>query len=147
MTELYETPTGPAFSYFRLESLDQGPTTMTPAVIDGFEVRSLGGAAAASAIRDVPGTFQNVSFVALPVGWVGEWHESPYPQWVVALQGRWFIEPQDGSRVEMGPGDLHWGADQHTHDDGRGRGHRSGQLGDEPCLLMMVQQRDTLAST
>ena len=36
----------------------------------------------------------------------------------------------------MGPGDIHFGQDQGTTD---ARGHRSGQLGDTPCLQMMVQ--------
>jgi hypothetical protein len=126
--------------YFMLQRSEAGPTQMLPEVLRGFHVRSLGGQAAPSAVLDMPGEFQNVSFVHLPVGWVGEWHESPHPQWVVALSGHWFIEPQAGPRVEMGPGDLHWGGDQNTLEIGGGRGHRSGQIGDLPCLLMMIQR-------
>jgi len=132
----------PVLRYRRLERSADGLTTMKDETLTGFESRSLGGAAAASLVLDVPGDFQNVSFVYLPQGWVGDWHESPYPQWVVALSGRWFIETQDGRRVEMGPGDLHWGADQHTESTGGGYGHRSGQLGDGGCMLMMVQRTD-----
>lgn len=140
MDERDRRTAGPTYPYWVLERGPQGLTTMRRAELDGFVSRTLGGRAAPSAVLDVPGDFQNVSFVHLPVGWVGEWHESPYPQWVVALEGRWFIEPQDGTRVEMGPGDLHWGGDQGTDDVGGGKGHRSGQLGDGPCLLMMVQR-------
>ncbi len=39
-----------------------------------------------------------------PVGWIGEWHENPKPQWIVPLSGRWFVESMDGTRVEMGAG-------------------------------------------
>jgi len=80
-----------------------------------------------------------ILFMVLPVGWVGEWHESPRPQWVVPLSGRWFIETQDGSRVEMGPGDIHWGQDIDTRSVDGGRGHRSGQIGAEPCAMLLVQ--------
>jgi hypothetical protein len=58
---------------------------------------------------------------------------------VVPLSGRWFIETQDGSRVEMGPGDIHWGQDIGTRSVDGGRGHRSGQIGAEPCAMLLVQ--------
>ncbi|AXH35401.1 hypothetical protein DVJ78_08245 [Humibacter sp. BT305] len=140
MNDLPMRSDGPALPYWVLEQIGNGPTTMRPAELTGFTSRSLGGRAAPSYVLDIPGAFQNVSFVYLPVGWVGEWHESPYPQWVVALTGRWFIQTQDGTRIEMGPGDLHWGADQHTAAIGGGPGHRSGQIGDSGCLLMMIQR-------
>lgn len=104
-----------------------------------FAVGSVGGQAAPTFVHDVHGSFTNVSFLVLPIGWIGEWHPSPVRQWVVALRGRWFIEAQDGTRIEMGAGDLHWGADQDTAEVNGGHGHRSGQCGDEPCVLMMIQ--------
>jgi hypothetical protein len=46
----------------------------------------------------------------------------------------------DGTRVEMGPGDLSLGEDQGCITDEQGRnGHRSGTIGDEPAVLMTVQ--------
>ncbi len=53
-------------------------------------------------------------FAVLPVGWVGQWHPSPHPQWVVLCAGGGSCETQDGSRVEMGPGDVHFGQDIET---------------------------------
>ena len=50
----------------------------------------------------------------LPVGWVGDWHENPRPQWIIPLSGRWFVETMDGARVEMGPGEMSFGEDQGT---------------------------------
>jgi len=41
-----------------------------------------------------------------PVGWVGIWHENPKPQWIVPLSGRWFVESMDGTRVELGAGEI-----------------------------------------
>ncbi|MEA1835073.1 cupin domain-containing protein [Methylobacterium durans] len=78
-----------------------------------------------------------------PVGWVGQWHENPKPQWIVPLSGRWFVETLDGTRVEMGPGELSFGEDQNTRPDAQGRqGHLSGTVGDAPAVLMVVQIED-----
>jgi hypothetical protein len=68
-----------------------------------------------------------------------EWHENPCPQWIVPLNGRWFVETMDGVRVEMGPGDICLGTDQNCRPiDGRS-GHRSGAVGQEPCVIMLIQ--------
>ncbi|GJE62584.1 cupin domain-containing protein [Methylobacterium trifolii] len=79
-----------------------------------------------------------VTFTVLPVGWVGEWHENPKPQWIAVLTGRWFVETMDGHRVEMGPGELMFGEDQNTKArDGR-KGHLSGTVGDAPCTMIVT---------
>jgi len=79
-------------------------------------------------------------FTVQPVGWVGEWHENPAPQWIVPLSGRWFVEAMDGTRIEMGPGEISFGEDQGCVANNEGRkGHRSGTVGSEPAVLMTVQ--------
>jgi hypothetical protein len=46
----------------------------------------------------------------------------------------------DGTRVEMGPGEVSFGGDQGCVADADGhKGHRSGTVGDEPAVLMIVQ--------
>lgn len=85
----------------------------------------------------------HVLFSELPIGWIGDWHENPEPQWIIPLSGRWFVEIMDGQRVEMGPGDVSFGADQNTKKDEKGRkGHLSGTVGNEPAKLMMIQLKD-----
>ena len=50
-----------------------------------------------------------------------------------AAVGRWFVETTDGTRVEMGPGEISFGGDQNARPDSAGRqGHRSGTVGDAP---------------
>ena len=41
-----------------------------------------------------------VVYTVQPVGWIGDWHENPAPQWIVVLSGRWWIESMDGTRIE-----------------------------------------------
>jgi hypothetical protein len=80
-----------------------------------------------------------------PVGWRGDWHENPAPQWIVPLSGRWWVEAMDGERREFGPGEFSFGGDQNCRArDGR-RGHLSGTLGDQPAVLMVVQYNDPAA--
>ena len=82
-----------------------------------------------------------VVFTVQPVGWVGEWHENPAPQWIAVLSGRWWIESMDGTRIEQGPGEFSLGEDQNCTRDAQGRlGHRSGTVGDQPALLRALQQ-------
>jgi hypothetical protein len=81
----------------------------------------------------------------LPVGWIGAWHENPKPQWIVPLSGRWFVESMDGVRVEMGSGELSFGGDQNCREIGGKLGHRSGTVGDEPAVLMVIQFEDVPA--
>ncbi|MCJ2015172.1 cupin domain-containing protein [Methylobacterium sp. J-076] len=79
-----------------------------------------------------------VTFTVLPVGWVGQWHENPKPQWIAILSGRWFVETMDGTRVEMGPGELMMGEDQNTREQDGKKGHLSGTIGDEPCTMIVT---------
>jgi hypothetical protein len=80
-----------------------------------------------------------------PVGWIGTWHKNPKPQWIIPLSGRWFVESMDGTRVEMGPGELSFGGDQNCRETGGKLGHRSGTLGDAPAVLMVIQFDDLSA--
>lgn len=107
----------------------------------GFEHQSMGGAALQwNAVQHDPP--RRAIFAVLPAGWIGDWHENPAPQWIVPLSGRWFVETMDGHRVEMGPGEVSFGGDQGCRADPRGRkGHRSGTLGNEPAVLLLVQMQ------
>ena len=84
-----------------------------------------------------------VLVTVLPPGWVGNWHENPRPQWIIPLSGRWFVETMDGTRVEMGPGDISFGEDQNTRSVEGRRGHLSGTIGPEPAVLLLVQFETT----
>jgi hypothetical protein len=86
-----------------------------------------------------PRSEASVVFTVQPVGWIGEWHENPAPQWIVVLSGRWFIESMDGTRIEQGPGEFSLGEDQGCVEQNGRKGHRSGTVGNEPCFLMTVQ--------
>src|SRR5208283_3217938 len=110
--------------------------------LSAFQLQSISQGAAPSWIdrQSTPGA--TVLVVVQPVGWVGEWHENPKPQWIVPLSGRWFVETMDGQRVEMGPGEISFGEDQGTRATEGVQGHLSGTVGAEPAVLMLVQFED-----
>jgi hypothetical protein len=129
----------PSIAYYNMGIDENGLSNLLQCTLSGFALDSVGGKAEPMWMRPFPGKVESVLFAILPVGWTGEWHESPKPQWVVPLSGRWFIETQDGNRAEMGPGEIHWGQDIGGKQVDGNSGHRSGQIGPHPCVQLMLQ--------
>lgn len=132
-------PSEPQIRYWHLWTDHDGVSRQSPRTVAGLTLRDVvDGAAPVWAVAPAEGARRTV-FAALPVGVVGEWHENPCPQWIVVLSGRWFVESMDGTRVEMGPGEVSFGEDQGTRSPSGRRGHRSGAVGTQPCTLLLVQ--------
>ncbi|WP_086384087.1 cupin [Caballeronia sordidicola] len=129
----------PRIGYWHLWTDDAGVSHQVRCELDKFELKGVGNAAPQWNDKQERSD-ATVVFTVQPVGWVGEWHENPAPQWIVPLSGRWWVESMDGTRIEMGPGDLSLGEDQGSIGSADGRkGHRSGTIGDQPAVLMTVQ--------
>ena len=130
----------PTLRYWHVWTDDKGISHQKRCTLTQFAQESMGGDADPQWNNRLLSGESNVLFAQLPVGWVGEWHENPQPQWIIPLSGTWFVETMDGQRVEMGPGEASFGADQNTVADADGhQGHISGTVGDQPCMLMIVQ--------
>ena len=133
------TASKPRIPYWHVFVDERGVSHQARCQIEGFAMRSIPGAAPQWQ-EDLVRAGANVNVSVLPVGWVGDWHENPKPQWIIPLSGRWFVETMDGERVEMGPGEISFGEDQGCAPDAHGRkGHLSGTVGDEPAVLVLVQ--------
>jgi len=133
-------PEHPKIPYWHLWTGDDGITHMTRFELTHFEWQSMGGKAGSQWNNHLLAGENSLLFAILPVDWNGDWHENPKPQWISVLSGSWFVEAMDGTRVQMGPGDLCFGGDQNSKPDTQGRvGHRSGTVGSEPCALMILQ--------
>ncbi|MGH8125847.1 MAG: hypothetical protein ACREPK_08370 [Rhodanobacteraceae bacterium] len=138
-----ETRKPPTLEYWCVYVDGQGISHQERRTISDFERQSMGGAAPQwnAVQQDSP---RKAIFSVLPAHWIGEWHENPAPQWIVPLSGRWFVETMDGQHVEMGAGEVSFGGDQGCVADANGhKGHRSGTVGDEPAVLLLVQMDDT----
>jgi hypothetical protein len=129
----------PEVSYWHLWADEDGISRQTRCSMDEFELKPIQpGAAAQWQGHKTTGAMTSMVTV-LPVGWVGEWHENPKPQWIIPLSGCWFVEAMDGTRAEMGPGEIAFGGDQNCRAMDGKRGHKSGTIGDQPAVLMIVQ--------
>lgn len=130
-------------SYWHVWTDEKGISHQTQCELSAFKQESMGGGADPQWNNRLFKGDTEVLFTVQPVGWVGEWHENPQPQWIVPLSGRWFVETMDGHRVEMGAGEFSFGGDQNTRPNEKGqKGHLSGTVGDEPAVLMVVQLKD-----
>ena len=87
----------------------------------------------------------NSFLTELPLGWTADWHENHIPKWIYVLRGSWSVESMDGQKQVFGPGEFSFGGDQQCIATASGaKGHLSAQVGDEPCLQLIIQRNDTL---
>jgi hypothetical protein len=88
----------------------------------------------------------NAFLTVLPVGWRAGWHINETAKWIFILSGQWYVESMDGERVVIGPGEFSFGGDQGCKADAHGRvGHLSGQVGDVPCVQLIIQNNERKA--
>jgi hypothetical protein len=133
-------PTPPVINYWHVWTDDDGVSHQSRRQIQDFKLSSISPPADPQWLGQLKQKDATISFTVLPVGWVGTWHENPKPQWIIPLSGCWFVETMDGQRVELGVGEISFGADQNTQEDAQGhQGHLSGTVGSEPAVLMLVQ--------
>lgn len=132
----------PSVPYWHLWTDEQGISHQCECSFTRFELDSIGGGADPQWKGDKTLSQAIVMTTVLPVGWIGDWHENPLPQWIIPLSGRWSVEAMDGTRREFGPGELSFGGDQHCREQDGRKGHRSSTVGDQPAVLVLVQFED-----
>lgn len=77
------------------------------------------------------------------MGWKADWHENHIPKWIYVLRGAWSVESMDGHKVVIKAGEYSFGGDQGCIASPDGRiGHLSAQVGDEPCVQLIIQRND-----
>jgi hypothetical protein len=134
----------PRFHYWHNWTDDKGVSHMTKCPILNFELKSMSPPADPQWQARQASAQSQVILTQQPAGWKGAWHEDPKVQWIVPLRGTWFVEAMDGTRVELGPGDVSVGEDQNTKPDAKGRkGHLSGNVSSGPIMLMVIQLEET----
>ena len=136
-------PAAPSVTYWHLWTDKAGVTHQKQCGLKNLAMRQFAPPSPAMWVESLGVSPSAITFLVLPPGFDGGWHRNPKPQWIIPMSGRWFVEAMDGTRVEMGPGELSFGEDQAAKRDTEGReGHRSGTIGAEPAVLMLVQVSD-----
>lgn len=129
----------PKILYWHLWTDEHGVSHQKQCHMTEFEFKSIGNGVEPQWQSGKITDEMAITISVQPVGWFGKWHENPKPQWIIPLSGRWFVESMDGTRVEMGPGEISLGEDQNNATIDGKTGHLSGTVGDEPAVLMAVQ--------
>jgi len=131
--------TAPSVVYRHLWTDTDGLTHRSKCRFDKLELKSFAPPAKDLWVKRLAATPEDITILVLQPGTLS-WHRNPKPQWILPLSGTWFVESMDGTRVEMGPGELSFGEDQLAREDINGRaGHLSGVVGQDPCVLMLIQ--------
>jgi hypothetical protein len=91
-------------AYTRVYCGEDGQTHLERAHID-FTVRNYAPPARPSGVSKSMGA-NSVTFLSLPVGYVGQQHPAPRRQFIISLSGTTEIEAGDGGRETLGPGDF-----------------------------------------
>jgi hypothetical protein len=129
----------PTVHYWHLWTDGEGTSHQTRCPIHHFELKSIQPDAAPQWLGKTTTGEMTAMVIVLPIGWIGNWHENPKPQWIIPLSGCWFVEAMDGTRVELGAGDISFGGDQNCCEVDGKKGHKSGTVGGAPAVLMIVQ--------
>jgi hypothetical protein len=132
----------PNVEYWHLWTDSDGVSRQSRCTMDRFNLKPIQPSADPQWQGEKTSGMMSTMVTVLPVGWVGDWHENPKPQWIIPLSGRWFVEAMDGSHVEMGAGEFSFGGDQNCREVGGKRGHKSGTVGNVAAVLMIVQFED-----
>jgi hypothetical protein len=133
----------PTIAYWHLWTDPDGISRHRRCMMTEFELKSMQPPAAPQWLGRRTSGRMTTMVTVQPVGWIGTWHENPKPQWIVPISGRWFVEAMDGTRVEMGVGEISFGGDQNCREQAGKRGHLSGTVGDVPAVLMVIQFDDS----
>ncbi len=80
-----ESQNKPKLTYWHVWTDDDGISHQTRCELTDFAKESMGGDAEPQWNNRLLSTDAEILFAQLPVGWVGEWHENPQPQWIIPL--------------------------------------------------------------
>ena len=137
-------PAPPQRLYRHLWADDKGVSHITTCPVHAFFLKSMSPPAGPQWQDPMAPQMATIMMTVQPAHWNGTWHPDPRPQWIIPLQGRWYVRAMDGTRVEMGPGDILFGEDQAVRPMANGpfrgkKGHDAGNVGDGPVTLMVIQ--------
>lgn len=131
----------PAVKFSTVWSDKDGATHISDCRFEGLDFKSYAPPAEPQWVGISPDDVESIAYAVLPVGYVGSWHHSPGPQWVITLSGKWSVETTDGSVLVQGPGEMHFDADSDSHprDNDTRVGHISRTVGNEPNVQLIVR--------
>lgn len=133
--------TQPPLRYATVWADKLGATHIGHCQLNGLQYKIYAPPSGPQWIGIAPDKIASIAYSVLPVGYSASWHNSPGPQWVVTLSGRWSITATDGSVLEQGPGEFQFNADYNSipRKDDKRIGHTTRTVGNEPNIQLLIK--------
>jgi hypothetical protein len=95
--------TGPSVRYWHLWRDANGISHLQSCMMTRFTLQTMRAPAAPQWQGEKTSGAMTTMVTVQPIGWVGEWHENPKPQWILPLSGRWFVKRWTGRESKWTP--------------------------------------------
>lgn len=105
----------PTIPYWHLWTDEDGTSRQSRCTLEDFELKPIQPGSASQWQRQKTSGTMSSMVTVLPLGVIGGWHENPEPQWIIPLARHWFVEAMDGTRAEIGSGELAFRGHQNCH--------------------------------
>jgi hypothetical protein len=127
-------------AYSNVWADDKGQTHISQCLLKGLKLQGFAPPAAPYYFGFAPEDIKSVVFAVAPVGWYGDWHHAPGPQWVIDLSGAWEVKTADGKTLRQGPGEFQFNSDESAFASKPGDkvGHTARQVGDVPNVRVII---------
>ena len=123
--------------FTRLYTDSLGDTRLLDCTVQAMERKKLPGGESPQYVRDLGNITSGLMLTQMQGD--NPWHQCPTSQFVVVLEGSWFINTTAGDYIEMGPGHVLYQDDyKGLVVNGVSPVHFSGSLHDAPCNQMIV---------
>ncbi|GMI11326.1 hypothetical protein TrLO_g7761 [Triparma laevis f. longispina] len=124
--------------FTRLYTDSNGDTHLKDCTVQAMEKKLLPGGESPQYVRDLGDIATGVTLTQMSGD--NPWHQCPTSQFVIVLDGAWFVNATSGDYIEMGPGHVLYQDDYKGLEVNGGflPMHYSGSVGEEPCNQMII---------
>lgn len=131
--------------YSNIWADDKGHTHISKCVLTGLKLHGFAPPAAPYYMGIAPENIKSIVYSVIPVGWYGDWHHAPGPQWVIDLSGEWEVKATDGTTLRQGPGQFQFNSDESSFAEKAGDhvGHTARQVGKVPDVRVIITLKKT----
>jgi len=134
--------------FTRLYVTKEGLTALQHCTVQRLVKKPLPGGETAQYVRNITSDIQPSGIVITQQVGDNPWHQCPTSQFVVTIDGTWFVNTTNGDYVEMSRGHVLYQDDYKglIMPNGVQPVHYSGVVGSEPCNQMVISTASHLVS-
>ncbi|KAF2720015.1 hypothetical protein K431DRAFT_347490 [Polychaeton citri CBS 116435] len=130
--------------YTHMWADEYGVSHVAHCLLTNLQIELLSSGDSPQYLDDLGSTNATTIYTVQPAGWSASWHKNPKVQWIIPLQGEWWIRMTDGNTATMGPGQVALGEDQYAKTISSGpyagaMGHEASNCHNASVSLMIIQ--------